>query len=163
MGHPKKSRKQFKRPKRPYDKERFVKEEKIMKEFGLRRKRELWKAESLLRNFRRRARELLANPDEKKQKELFDRLNKLGFKTEKLDDVLSMRLETFLARRLQTIVYRKGLARTLKESRQFITHRHVMINNKKVWYPSFIVMPDEENSIQLTEHVRKQQLENVNK
>ncbi|MBI5332077.1 MAG: 30S ribosomal protein S4 [Candidatus Aenigmarchaeota archaeon] len=163
MGQPKKARKQFKRPKKPYDKDRFVKEKKIIKDFGLRRKRELWKAEGLLRNFRRRSRELLAKPDEKKQKELFDRLNKLGFKTEKLDDVLSMKIEDFLARRLQTIVYKKGLAKTLKEARQFITHRHVLINNKKIWYPSFIVMPEEENNIQLVEHMRKQQLEKVNK
>src|SRR3989338_1726955 len=104
MGQPKKKRKQVKRPKRPYDKERFVKEEKIMKEFGLRRKRELWKAESLLRNFRRRARELLANPDEKKQKELFERLKKMGFAAEKLDDVLLLKLENILSRRLQTVV-----------------------------------------------------------
>ncbi|MFH0836690.1 MAG: 30S ribosomal protein S4 [Candidatus Aenigmatarchaeota archaeon] len=163
MGHPKKPRKQFKRPKRPYDKERFAREKKVIKDFGLRRKRELWKAEGQLRDFRRRSRELLAKPDDKKQKELFDRLNKLGFKTEKLDDVLTMKIEDFLARRLQTIVFKKGLAKTLKESRQLITHRHVLINNKRVWYPSFIVMPDEEGSIELAEHIKKVQLEKVNK
>jgi len=162
MGHPKRSRKTFKRPKKPYDKERLTREKKILKEFGLRRKREIWKAESLLRNFRRRARELLANPDEKKQKELFERLKKMGFAAEKLDDVLLLKLENILSRRLQTVVYKKGLAKSLKESRQMIVHRHVLIDDRKVWYPNYIVAADEEAKIGLDEKMRNQRISEEN-
>src|SRR3989338_732981 len=144
MGHPKKSRRMYKRPKRPYDKERITKEKKILKEFGLRRKKEVWRAESLLRNFRRRAQSLLARSDDQKQKELFDRLNKLGLKVEKLDDVLILDLEHILARRLQTIVYKKGLAKTIKEARQLIVHRHVIVDDRKIWYPSYLVTAEKE-------------------
>ena len=160
MGHPKKSRKTWKRPKKPYDKDRLVREKKVLKDFGLRRKREIWRAESMLRSFRRRSRELLSHPNEKKQKELFDRLNKLGMKAEKLDDVLLLRLEDILSRRLQTVVYKKGLAKTLKEARQFIVHRHVLIKDKRVWYPSLLVLADEEAEIHLDETIRSQKLSN---
>jgi small subunit ribosomal protein S4 len=56
MGHPKKSRRMYERPKRPYDKERISREKKLLNEFGLRRKSEIWRAESVLRDYRRRAR-----------------------------------------------------------------------------------------------------------
>ncbi len=160
MGHPRKSRKTWKRPKRPYDKDRLIREKKVLKDFGLRRKREIWKAESMLRSFRRRARELLAQPDEKRQKELFDKVNKLGMKVEKLDDVLVLKLDSILSRRLQTVVYKKGLAKTLKEARQFIVHRHVLIKDKKVWYPNYLVLADEEGDISLDETIRSQKLSN---
>lgn len=114
----------------------------------------------MLRSFRRRSRELLSHPNEKKQKELFDRLNKLGMKAEKLDDVLLLRLEDILSRRLQTVVYKKGLAKTLKEARQFIVHRHVLIKDKRVWYPSLLVLADEEAEIHLDETIRSQKLSN---
>ena len=162
MGHPKKSRKILKRPKRPYDKERITREKKVLKEFGLRRKKEIWRAESLLRDFRRRARELLAKPDEKKQKELFDRLNKLGFSVQSLDNVLSLKLESVLSRRLQTVVYKRGLAKTLKEARQMIVHRHVLINDKKVWYPNYLVQVDEESNVHLDEKMKSVKLSDPN-
>ena len=148
----------YKRPKRPYDKERITKEKKILKEFGLRRKKEVWRAESLLRNFRRRAQSLLARSDDQKQKELFDRLNKLGLKVEKLDDVLILDLEHILARRLQTIVYKKGLAKTIKEARQLIVHRHVIVDDRKIWYPSYLVTAEKEANISLDEGMRSQKI-----
>ena len=131
MGQPKKSRRRYSRPKRPYDKERIVREKKILKDFGLRRKHEIWKAENKLRNFRRRARELLAEKDDTGKKELFDKLNSIGFRVEKLDDVLDLKLEDILSRRLQTFVFKKGLANTLKQARQLIVHRHVIVGDRK--------------------------------
>ena len=107
-----------------------------------------------------RARELLGNPDEKSQNEMFNRLNKLGLKVDKLDDVLLLNLSSVLSRRLQTVVYKKGLAKTLKESRQLIAHRHVMVDKKKIWYPSYLVPAEKEASVELDDTMRNQKLSN---
>jgi len=149
MGHPKRGRKKYERPKRPYDKTRIVRERKILTEFGLKRKYEIWKAESVLRNYRRRARELLATPDEKKQSELFAKINKQGFTCNKLEDVLSIRSEDVLSRRLQTLVYRKGLALTPRHARQMIVHRHVLVDGRRIAWPGYIVPRQLEDKIEI--------------
>jgi small subunit ribosomal protein S4 len=154
MGQPKRQRKNFQGPKKPYDKDRISEERKVLREYGLRRKTELWKAASLLRNFRRRVRELLANPDEKKQKDLFNRLNRLGIRVEKLDDVLDLKLDKILARRLQTIVHKKGLAKTANQARQLIVHRHVLVDQRKVGFPSYLVLAEEEDKISLDDKIK---------
>lgn len=139
----------LRRPRRPWDKERIDQEKKLVKSYGLRRKREIWKIESILRGFRRRARNLAAKRNEMEEKKLLGRLQKLGVfdKGASLTDVLSLTVENLLERRLQTIVYRKGLANTLKHSRQIITHGHVFINDKKTVYPGFLVPKELENNI----------------
>ncbi len=149
MGHPKKQRKKYETPKRPYDKQRIENERKILNEYGLRRKHEIWRAESILRDFRRRARELLAVKDDKKQKELLDKLNKIGIEARTLDDVLTIRLENILGRRLQTVLYKKGFANTPRQARQMIVHGHVTINAQKILWPSYIVQKGEEENISL--------------
>src|SRR3989338_4364729 len=110
MGHPKKQRKKYDKPFRPWDKSRLDSEKKLLKEYGLRRKKELWRAEGVLRNFRRRARELLGTPNEKKEKELINKLQKFGIKCTTPDEVLSININDILSRRLQTIVHKKGTA-----------------------------------------------------
>lgn len=159
MGHPKKQRKKYEGPKRPFDKQRIERERKILNEYGLRRKKELWKSESILRDFRRRARELLAVRDEKKEKELLGKLNKIGIEVHTLDDVLSIRLDNVLGRRLQTIIYKKGLANTPRHARQIIVHGHVLVNEKKVMWPSYIVKKNEEDRISLKESTAKMMAE----
>lgn len=149
MGHPRRLKKKYARPKRPYDKKRIEEEKKLLREFGLKRKQEIWRAESMLRGFRRRARELLAKPDEKKQKEFFEKLNKIGLRCEKLEDVLDIKIYDILSRRLQTMVYKKRLANTLKQARQMITHRNIIVNERKIWWPSYLVPVNEENKIEL--------------
>ncbi len=52
-----------------------------------------------------------------------------------------------LERRLQTILFRKGLARTMSQSRQFITHRHVTIGPKEITSPSFLVTLEDESHL----------------
>ncbi len=154
MGHPKKQKKKFETPKNPFSRERLQKERKTVAEFGLRRKKELWRAESILRNFRRRARELLAKPDEKKQKELFDKLGKIGVPCSKLEDVLDAKIEDILSRRLQTIMFKKGLAMTPKQARQLIVHKHVLVDGQKVQWPSYLVPVELEGRIELEEKIR---------
>ena len=148
MGHPKKQRRKYERPKRPYDRERIERERKLLQDYGLRRKKEIWVAESILRNFRRRARELQAKSSERKEKELLKRLNKLGIKCSTLDDVLSVTLKDILARRLQTIVHKKNLANSVKHARQMITHGHIVVGGRKSRWPGYIVPADMENKIE---------------
>lgn len=49
-----------------------------------------------------------------------------------------------LERRLDNIVYRGGFARTRRESRQMVSHRHILVNGKIVNIPSFQVSPGDE-------------------
>jgi small subunit ribosomal protein S4 len=144
-------RKKYTKPLRPWDKERIEREKEILKKFGLRRKREIWKAEALLRKFRRMARKLIAEKDEKTKKILIDKLIRLGILKEGSDlgDVLKLTIEDILKRRLQTVVFDKGLANSIKQARQYIVHGHVKINERKIFYPSYLVPIDEENKIQV--------------
>ena len=153
----KKQRKKYEKPLRPWDKERIEKEKEILKKFGLRRKREIWKAEALLRKFRRMARKLSADKDEKKEKELTGKMVRIGLLNEgaTLDDVLGLTLENIFERRLQTILLKKGFVNTPKQARQFIVHGKVKINNKKIIHPSYLVSKDEEGKIQMSIEIQK--------
>lgn len=144
-----KLKKKLKKPRKPWDKERIEKEKEIIKKFGLRRKREIWKAESILRNFRRRARELTASGDKEKEKILLEKLNKIGLlgKKAELSDVLGLTVENILERRLQTIVFKKSLANTPKHARQFITHGHIAVDGRRTIYPSYLVPVESEKKI----------------
>ena len=147
MGHPKKQRKKYETPFRPWDKSRLAAEKGLLKEFGLRRKRELWRAEAILRNFRRRARELLGSPDAKRGKELMDKLQKLGIKCSTLDEVLGITINDILSRRLQTLVHKKGMATSIGHARQMIVHGHIAISRRRIKYPSYLVPVGEEPAI----------------
>lgn len=152
MGDPKKSRRKWTGPRHPWSKERLMDESRLMGIYGLRNKQELWRANTLIRYFRHRARALLAAPIEVREREekvLIDKLIKLGLLSEgaKLDDVLNLRVEDLLERRLQTIVFRKGLAKTIYEARQLITHGHIAIGGRRIRSPGYIVSREEENII----------------
>jgi len=144
-------RKKLKRPKKPWDSSRIERENGILKEFGLRRKREIWRAEAIIREFRRRARNLIAVKDEEKTKVLLEKLTKMGLleKGQGLDQVLGLSVNDLLNRRLQTIVFKKGLASTIKEARQKITHGHVYVKGRRMVFPSYIVSVEEENLIEV--------------
>ncbi len=147
MGHPKFHRKCYARPKKPFYKARIDKEKAILQSFGLRRKHEIWRAEGILRDYRRRARELLARPNAVLEKELIAKVDNLGLKCSSLDDVLGVSLEDFLGRRLQTIVYKKGISSTARQARQYIVHGHINVDNRRVRWPSFLVTVDLEDKI----------------
>lgn len=131
----------FERPKRPWDKARIEKEKKILQEFGLRRKNEIWRAEQVLRNFRRQARELIASHDTKREQELVGKVNRMGLveKTAKMEDILALKTEDLLNRRLQTVITNSGMASTAKQARQFIVHGHIAVNGVRTRFPSYIV------------------------
>jgi len=146
-----KLKKKFKKPRAPWDKERMDKEDQLIKIFGLRRKREIWKTESILRSFRRRARDLAASKDKEQERILLDKLYKMGLlgKNADLDDVLDLKVENLLERRLQTIVFKRKIANTPKQARQFITHGHISIEGRRTVYPSFIMTRELEDKISL--------------
>ncbi|MDD1719384.1 MAG: 30S ribosomal protein S4 [Methanoregulaceae archaeon] len=157
MGYPGKNHKQFQTPKRPFEKTRIEEEKRLMIEYGLRNKQEIWKAQSYLRRYRKAARNLLglmsAGADtalfENKQRELIDHMQSVGLlgPDADIDNVLSLKVTQQLERRLQTLVYRQGLARSPKQARQFITHGHVAIAGRRVSIPGYRVTRSEETQI----------------
>lgn len=146
----KKARKKYETPPRPWNKERIEAEKVLTKNFGLKKKQEIYRAQSILRKYRRLARELTAKSDKEKEKIVIEKLIKLGLLNEEatLDDILGLTVENILDRRLQTIVLKKSLANTIKHARQLIVHRHVLIGEKKITYPSYLVPREEEDKIQ---------------
>jgi|ETNmetMinimDraft_2_1059921.scaffolds.fasta_scaffold10396_2 small subunit ribosomal protein S4 len=152
MGDPKKHRKKYSTPLHPWQATRIEEEKQILNEYGLRNKKEIWKLDSLLRRFRSQAKKLIASTTDQARKEeklLIVKLAKLGLLNEEahLDDVLGLNLRDVLERRLQTLVYRKNLARSAEQARQFIIHGHVVIDNKKITVPSYLVKKDEEDKL----------------
>ena len=153
MGYPGKSRKSYSRPRTPWQAERIAQEVEVVKSFGLRNKRELWKAQAVLRKYRQASRSLLAAvavgqaPPEADA--ILNRLKRLGMLKEDgdLDAILSMKVTDVLERRLQTQVYRQGLANSLKQSRQFITHGHIQISGRRVTVPGYLVKRGDEMTI----------------
>jgi small subunit ribosomal protein S4 len=157
MGYPGKNHKQYQTPKRPFEKTRIEEETRLVIEYGLRNKREVWKAQAYLRRYRKAARDLLslmsAGVDvqtfETKKAVLIDHIQRMGLlgPDADIDDVLSLKVTAQLERRLQTLVYRQGLARSPKQARQLITHGHVAINGKRVSIPGYRVKRVEETQI----------------
>jgi len=155
MGDPKKQRKKYETPRFPWRTDALQEELKLLGQYGLRNKHELWRNETMLSKFRGIARSLIGKtPEERKkmEEELLSRLKKLGVlhETAVLDNVLDLTIEDVLERRLQTIIFRKGLARTIHQARQLITHGHVTIGNQRVTVPSYIVTREEEDKIAFT-------------
>lgn len=153
MGYPGKNRKTYSRPKTPFQSERIAGEVELVKSFGLRNKRELWKAQAVLRKYRHSSRTLLASAAsgqaDPKVEAILNRLKKYGMLKEEgdLDAVLSMKITDVLERRLQTQVYRQGLANSMKQFRQFITHGHVQVSGRRVTIPSYLVRRGEEMTL----------------
>jgi small subunit ribosomal protein S4 len=156
MGDPKFPRKKYSRPSHPWEAERIKAENELLKKYGLKNKKELWRAQSFLSSVRGRARELQAlvryeNKQALKEKdELIARLGRLGLlpvEGATLDDVLALDVEAVLSRRLQTVAYVKGLAFNARQSRQFITHGHMAVGGRTVRVPGYLVTRTEEESI----------------
>ena len=154
MGDPKTPRRIWKKPKRPLNYNLMMDELKTLGTFGLKTKRELWKARTNLSKLRHQARSLLALRQEiRKEKEpvLINSLSKIGLvdKNSTLDAVLNLQVTDLLSRRLQTIVQRKLYFKTPYHARQAIVHGHIMIGDRIVTIPSYIVKIDEEPKIHL--------------
>ncbi|KAI6675682.1 hypothetical protein NL676_003588 [Syzygium grande] len=147
--------KTFKKPRRPYEKERLDAELKLVGEYGLRCKRELWRVQYALSRIRNNARMLLTL-DEKNPRRIFEgeallrRMNRYGLLDEsqnKLDYVLALTVENFLERRLQTLVFKSGMAKSIHHARVLIRQRHIRVGRQVVNIPSFMVRVDSQKHI----------------
>jgi len=142
-------KKKFEKPFRSWDRVRIESEKKLMQNYGLRRKKEIWRSESILRNYRRLARNLAAKKNKGKEKILLDKLVKTGLlnPNASLDNVLALTIENILDRRLQTLVFKRGLANSAKQARQYIIHGHIALEGKRTRWPSMLVPISEESKI----------------
>jgi len=152
MGDPGKQRKKYATPRFPWRTDVLQEELKLLGQYGMRNKHELWRHETTLSKFRGIARSLIGKPPEERRKmeeEILVRLKKIGVlpETAVLDDVLDLTIEDILERRLQTIVFRKGLAKSIHQARQIITHGHVAIGDRRVTVPSYLVTRQDETQI----------------
>jgi small subunit ribosomal protein S4 len=158
MGKPKFSRKKYETPSHPWQEDRIKIENELIRKYGLKNKREVWKSQTMLRKYRSQARELLAKIDtgdaqsKKESQQLIMSLNRLNIlpPNSTLDDVLTLDTESILSRRLQTLTYLKGLANTSFQARQLISHGHVAISDRRVTVPGYLVTKDEESEIGYT-------------
>lgn len=152
MGDPRKQRKKYETPSHPWQAERIERERGLVKAYGLKNKKEIWKMESFLRRCKRQAKSLIIRHDpqaKKEEKLLLQKLYKLSIveKEATIESILDLETRHLFDRRLQTVLYKKGLARTPRQSRQFIIHQHVLVKGKKIDVPSYLVRRDEEGDI----------------
>ena len=151
MGDPRKPRKAYETPRHPWRKEQLEAELHLLGEYGLRDKHELRRHETMLSQIRGIARSLLGATEEKSQIEsdYLKRLARLGILPESasVDNILDLSVKDLMERRLQTIVFRSGLAKSIHQSRQFVSHGHVSIAGQIVSVPSYMVKRDEESRI----------------
>ena len=153
MGDPKFPSKHYNTPSHPWQKTRIEQEKTLTHQYGLKSKKEIWKADTKVREMRRQARKLTAKSnDQQAQKEkelLLGKLNRLGMLEQgaALEDILRMSPENILDRRLQTQVYLQGLASTVKQSRQLIIHGHISVEGAVNRVPGMLVTRTQEKNI----------------
>ncbi len=152
MGDPKKPKKKYSKPTHPWKKDRIEREKTLAKDYGLVNKREIWKMASVIKNFALQSKKSIvarSKQAELEKKALIDKLVRLGLIKAggQIDDILSLGTKDLCERRFQTLVVRKGLARTMRQARQFIVHGHVCVGGSKVTAPGYVVSVAEENTI----------------
>ena len=155
MGDTKNFRRVWKKPKRPLNFDLKMEELKILGTFGLKTKRELWKARTELSRVRNQARSLLALRQDVRDREepiLLKSLSRVGYvePDATLDDVLNLELSDLFSRRLQTVVQKKFFFKTPYQARQAVSHGHILIGDRIVNIPSYVVSIDEESKVKLT-------------
>lgn len=168
MGDPKYPRRVWRKPKRPLNYDLKMEELKTLGTFGLRTKRELWKAHTQLSSVRHQARSLLAlQQDVREEKEpiLMKSLARIGLVSSgaTLDDVLNLQVTDLLTRRLQTLVFKKFGFKTPYQARQAVVHGHIMIGDRIVNIPSYTVTTSEEANIKFTPESRFPEILEKNK
>lgn len=160
MGDPRKPKKTYSRPRRMWTSDQLSAELYLIGTYGLRNKRELWKAQTEVARFRNQARALLSLSTEarhQKETQLLSYLNRLGLVNEgaTLDDILNLKIEDLLERRLQNIIMRKTGSKSPYFSRQLVVHKHVSIGNRFVNLPGYLVKKNEEQQILVHLEVHK--------
>ena len=136
------------RPKKLYEKSRINEENTLVNKYGLKNKREIWKTIAKVSYYRRRAKSLAKSTPEE-QEVLFSKLKSIGLKAQSIADVLALNVEDILRRRLPTIIAQNGLSQTVRQARQMVVHKNILIDDNVVNIPSYIVSLDEESKIKV--------------
>ncbi|GAB3417637.1 30S ribosomal protein S4 [Haloparvum alkalitolerans] len=155
-----KNTKGYETPNHPFQGERIAEESDLVDRYGLKNKEEFWRAQSELRNMRREARSLLGDAQgdveaaQEAGSEFVARLRRLDIlgENDDISAVLSLDVTDLLERRLQTVVYREGLASSTSQARQFIVHGHVTVDGARVTRPSKKVEVSEEDAVAFDEN-----------
>jgi small subunit ribosomal protein S4 len=152
MGDPRKAKKSYTRPRSIWTSDQISSELYVVGSYGLRNKKELWKAQTEIARIRNQARSLLSLPIEvrhDKETNLLNYLSRLGLVTTNstLDDILNLKIEDILERRLQTMVMKRSNLKSPYQARQIVVHGHVSIGNRKINLPGYLVKKDEELEI----------------
>merc|ERR1712159_893243 len=147
-----------KNPKRAYDKERLDHELQMLGTYGLKNKREIRRVGLILSKVRAVARDLLTL-DEKDPRRIFEgqalmrRMIRYGILDEdkqRLDYVLALKIEDFMERRLQTLVFKRGLAKSIHHARVLIRQKHIRVGRQIVDIPSFMVRVESQPHIEFS-------------
>lgn len=157
MGDPRKLRKKYDTPAHPWQGQRIQEEHVLLKKYGLKNKKEVWKSRSFLKKITSQAKKLAGSRSSQSTKEteqLLQRLVRLGLLKSGagIGDVLNIPFEEVLNRRLQTIVHKQGLSRTMRQARQFVVHGHITLSGRLVDVPSYLVNVEEQGTIGFKEH-----------
>lgn len=149
MGDPKKLKKKYSTPRHPWNRTAIEEEKVLVREYGLAKKQEIYRANSFLKKYKDIAKRLIADTTiqgSKERRAMIEKLAHLGLLPPgaRLDDVLSLKLKDILERRIQSRIVRRGLARSMNQARQAITHRHITLGEKEITSPSYLVSLDEE-------------------
>jgi small subunit ribosomal protein S4 len=157
IGDPKKLRKKYKTPNHPWNRKNIDDNKLLSAEFGLRNRREILIADSFLKKYMDIAKKLIANTTEQGEREkaqILTKLTDLGLISAgaELNEILGLDVRDVLNRRLQSIVHRQGLARSVAQARQFIVHRHIRLGDKEMTIPGYLVSLAEESSVSFKEN-----------
>ena len=152
----KKSR--FEWPKKIYDKTRITEENKLVANYGLKNKKEIWKTEAKIKEFRNHAKKLIG-ADQEEQQKFFNKLKSYGIEVKTVAEVLALNKEDLLKRRLPSIMVEKKLANTAKQARQMVVHKKVVVGENVVNIPSYIIGFKEESTISIRKKVKKPKVE----
>lgn len=152
MGDPKKQKRKYEKPRNPWSKEQLAAEMNLIGEYGLRNKRELWRYRTMLSRIRGIARSLLGKSEEESsqiEQNFLKKLSRMGIlqKSATIDDILDLDIRDLLERRLQTVVYRSGMAKTAQQARQMIAHGHVEVSGRTVSVSGYLVKRSDEADI----------------
>jgi small subunit ribosomal protein S4 len=148
----------YARPKKLYEKIRINEENELKRKYALKSKREIWKTVAKLKYFRHRAIDLAKAPSDE-QNVFIGKLKGLGLNVNTISDILALKLQDILERRLTTIVCKRKLANTPQHARQLVAHKKVLVGEKVIRAPSFIVPVSLEKEISVKAVAKKPKVE----
>lgn len=157
MGDPRRQRKSYETPRHPWRRDQLDVELHLVGEYGLRNKRELWRYKTMLSKVRGIARSLLGTSEAERnriEREYLAKLSRIGILSESasIDEVLDLDIRDLMERRLQTVVFRRGLAKSLHQARQMVSHGHISVAGRIISVPGYIVYRNEEEKIKYFSH-----------